>query len=65
MNALTNNVVKTVKEFLYADNLILRVDDWKKEEEKYVKWEKNRKQGDESKYSIPRLLSARLKRPPA
>ena len=40
MHALTDNEIKTTKEFLYADRLVLVEDNWKEAEEKYSKWKK-------------------------
>ena len=39
-DALTNDVIKTIKEFLHGDDLVLVGEDRKKVEEKYVNWKK-------------------------
>ena len=38
MDAVTENVGKRMKEFLYADDLVRMGDSWKEVEEKYVRW---------------------------
>ena len=40
MHALTDDEIKTTKEFLYADRLVLVEDNWKEAEEKFSKWKK-------------------------
>ena len=38
MDAITENVEKGMKEFLYADDLVIMGDSWEEVEEKYVRW---------------------------
>ena len=38
MDAVTENVEKGMKEFLYADDLVIMGDSWEEVEEKFVRW---------------------------